>query len=97
MKNAITKDNWALVTKNGDPVLAHTVHTDFRGDTAIITGGTPPHKPSASGYVHTAAGESCYVGVYDMQWVKDEPVPPPGYTADELERDNPYNQWMYAE
>ena len=21
--------------------------------------------------------------------------PPPGYTAEELERDNPYNQWMY--
>lgn len=20
--------------------------------------------------------------------------PPPGYTAEELERDNPYNQWM---
>lgn len=24
-----------------------------------------------------------------------EPTPPPGYTADELERDNPHNQWMY--
>lgn len=23
------------------------------------------------------------------------PPPPPGYTAEELERDNPYNQWMY--
>ena len=23
-----------------------------------------------------------------------EPNPPPGYTAEELERDNPYNQWM---
>ena len=31
--------------------------------------------------------------------VTDEPPieeikPPPGYTADELDRDNPYNQWM---
>ncbi len=27
----------------------------------------------------------------------DPPVlePPPGYTAEELERDNPYNAWMY--
>lgn len=23
------------------------------------------------------------------------PQPPAGYTADELERDNPFNQWMY--
>lgn len=23
------------------------------------------------------------------------PLPPAGYTAEELERDNPYNQWMY--
>lgn len=23
------------------------------------------------------------------------PRPPPGYTAEELERDNPYNQWMH--
>lgn len=25
------------------------------------------------------------------------PKPPAGYTADELERDNPYNQWMYED
>jgi len=25
----------------------------------------------------------------------DEVEPPAGYTAEELERDNPYNQWMY--
>lgn len=23
--------------------------------------------------------------------------PPPGYTAEELERDNPYNAWMYED
>lgn len=23
------------------------------------------------------------------------PKPPPGYTAEELEKDNPYNQWMH--
>ena len=26
--------------------------------------------------------------------VTGERQPPPGYTAEELERDNPYNQWM---
>lgn len=25
------------------------------------------------------------------------PLPPPGYTSAELERDNPYNQWMYED
>lgn len=25
------------------------------------------------------------------------PTPPAGYTAEELERDNPYNQWMYED
>lgn len=31
--------------------------------------------------------------------LKDEsvPKPPEGYTAEELERDNPYNQWMYEQ
>lgn len=24
------------------------------------------------------------------------PKPPPGYTAEELERDSPYNQWLYG-
>jgi hypothetical protein len=24
------------------------------------------------------------------------PLPPPGYTAEELERDNPHNQWMFG-
>lgn len=27
--------------------------------------------------------------------VTGERRPPTGYTAEELERDNPYNQWMY--
>lgn len=38
---------------------------------------------------------------FDRIWGKpksvafDVPLPPAGYTAEELERDNPYNQWMY--
>lgn len=30
-----------------------------------------------------------------LQTIASVSVPPKGYTADELERDNPYNQWMY--
>jgi hypothetical protein len=34
-------------------------------------------------------------------WVRTEyddelPTPPAGYTAEELERDSPYNQWLYG-
>lgn len=28
---------------------------------------------------------------------KEQNAVPSGYTADELERDNPYNQWMYEQ
>ena len=40
---------------------------------------------------------------YDRIWGKPKSVafdvllPPVGYTAEELDRDNPYNQWMYEE
>jgi hypothetical protein len=94
MSKAITHKGWSLLTKDGQPVIAGSVHTDFRGDTAVITGGYSPHKPSSTGRVHTAAGREVFPGVFDLRW---ELQPPPGYTADELERDNPYNQWMHAE
>lgn len=42
-------------------------------------------------------------GVWVSAWVwvrteydEDLPNPPPGYTAEELERDSPYNQWLYG-
>ena len=42
-------------------------------------------------------------GVWVSAWVwvrteydEDVPKPPPGYTAEELERDSPYNQWLYG-
>ena len=39
-------------------------------------------------------------GVWVSAWVHvpndpDLPKPPPGYSAEELDRDNPYNQWMH--
>ena len=98
MKQPIAVGSWHL-TLDGKPVLAGTPYADFRGDTAIIIGGTPPHKSSSNGFVHTAAGAEYYAGVFDMKWVQKDPdlTPPPGYTADELERDNPFNQWMYEQ
>jgi hypothetical protein len=88
----ITHNGYTLVTKDGQPVKPGSLHTDFRGNTAVITGGRPPHKPSSTGVVWTASGGEFYPNVFDMRW---ELQPPPGYTAEELERDNPYNQWMY--
>ena len=40
-------------------------------------------------------------GVWVSAWVHvpiddGTPKPPPGYTAEELERDSPYNQWLYG-
>lgn len=37
-------------------------------------------------------GPFCYEP--ECKW---EPLVPAGYTAEELDRDNPYNQWMYEE
>ena len=54
----------------------------------------------------TKASNSAYDTGYDRIFTKaektigetehitDVPKPPKGYTAEELERDNPYNQWM---
>lgn len=46
---------------------------NFRGESAVLTGGRAPHKPASSGHVsvkrqdcdHT--GES-YAGVYGLKW-----------------------------
>lgn len=89
----ITKDDWTL-TLDGKPVVSYKPYATFRGDTCVIVGGRPPHKDGSEGFVYTEAGQELYASVFDMKWVRG-PLPPPGYTADELERDNPYNQWMY--
>ena len=40
------------------------------------------------GYTHVRdAGTGCVEKIL---------VPPPGYTAEELERDNPYNAWLHT-
>lgn len=90
----ITHNGWRLVDAKGNPVIQGSVYATRNGVAAIIDGGRSPHKPSSSGFVYTYDGREYYAHVYDLKWVPDEPTPPPGYTAAELDRDNPYNQWM---
>jgi hypothetical protein len=71
MNQAIKQGGWTLV-ENGIPVLEGDVVTDFRGDTDIVRGGRPPHKPSSSGFVWTASGREFYPDVFGLKWVKAE-------------------------
>lgn len=70
-ESAIEKNEWRL-TKSGAPVFKDTLHKNFRGESSIIVGGTPPHKDSATGFVETSEGGVFYPSVYDMQWSKTE-------------------------
>lgn len=68
---AITKNNWTLVnTVNRQPVHVGDVALDFRGERHVINGGTPPHKPSSSGFIHTSNGAEFYAGVCSLAWVQ---------------------------
>lgn len=63
-----------------------------RGCSFFIEGGdwgdcTHPH-------LHTRGSIGCMVGPSRFKAVPIEAKLPEGYTADELEKDNPYNQWM---
>lgn len=40
----------------------------------------------------TDEGPFCY-----MEKCQFEPIVPAGYTAEELDRDNPFNAWMYED
>jgi hypothetical protein len=61
-------------------IIANLRHAARNGETVVIGGGEfgPAELRAAADAIERD-------GV---------PTPPPGYTADELERDNPYNQWM---
>lgn len=61
----------------GEPVSVGDTVTDFRGEEAILTGGTPPHKPSSTGrvFVRSASAEvgwsgEYYPSVYNLKWVE---------------------------
>lgn len=43
---------WRLVNETtGEPVEHGSEVKTFRGETMVLTGGTPPHKPSSTGRV----------------------------------------------
>ena len=72
-KKAITSGDYALVhvatfqqVMNGEKVV------DFRDNSATVTGGAPPHKPSSTGRVYVLQdGRSAeyYPGGYNLRWV----------------------------
>jgi hypothetical protein len=72
----VENKGWKLVdrTTRVQCRIGDTV-TDFRGDTAVLAGGSPPHKPSSSGFAYTQGNRELYVGVFGLEWVKDKPVP----------------------
>lgn len=70
--NTITQGDWTLAHKSGAICYEGELVKDFRGDEATLTGGRPPHKPSSTGFVHTAGGAEYYPGVFDLQWVREE-------------------------
>ena len=57
--------------KTGEFISFPCKREDFRGETAVVTGGKAPHKPSSEGFVYA---EDCeyYAGVFGLKWVKFE-------------------------
>lgn len=76
-------DNWngeqvvLVFEKTSKPVSIGQKVKDFRGDSAVITGGHAPRKPSSEGYVGVKDGDFemyYYAGVYDLKWVPKKEV-----------------------
>ena len=62
---------WTLRHKNGDVARKGDTLVDFRGDTATLMHGDPPHKPSSIGRVYVRANGcvcSFYPSVFDLKW-----------------------------
>lgn len=70
----IVKDGMRLVRRDNSPVFPNDTVTDFRGDTAEIIGGRPPHRPGTSGYVWVITPDDeltmreFYPTVFDLRW-----------------------------
>lgn len=66
---------WQLVsTATGAPVLRGTAATTSRGESVVVVGGRPPHKPSSTGRIYCikpgAAGYvfEWYPSVCNLKW-----------------------------
>ena len=65
---------WVLDHENGKSTKQGETLTSFRGTTATLLGGTPPHKPSSTGrvYVRDANGncQEFFPSVFNLKWIK---------------------------
>lgn len=65
-------NDWVLVHANGETVMTQDVVLDFRGETATIVGGRPPHKPGSGGVVWTSDFRELYPSVFNLKWVAEK-------------------------
>lgn len=55
----------------GAPVDDNAWLLDFKGESAILRGGSAPHKPGSTGRIETDRGEF-YPSVFGLVWAKSE-------------------------
>lgn len=72
--------------KTYEPMLSGRKYKTFDGDEVLLVDGTPPHKPSSSGFVHIVHKvpqgieftnmdiREYYAGVIGAKWVLPEEV-----------------------
>ena len=77
--------------KLGQPIFIGGV--EYTVETMELTGRQLTATTPFRGYKNMPKFERIVVILTDEPPIV-EIKPPPGYTADELDRDNPYNQWM---
>jgi hypothetical protein len=59
---------WTLVDNQNNPVKPGATVTSFRGESATLKGGQPPHHTGSTGRVWTTAGEY-FPSVYNLKWI----------------------------
>lgn len=61
---------WVLVREaTHEEVMVGDTITSFRGVTAVLKGGTPPHKPSSTGRV-VIEGAEYFPSVFNLKWIQ---------------------------
>jgi len=59
--------------ETGKAVFPGDEIVNFRGEYAVLKGGTAPHKPSSQGKVYTMDGfGEKYASVYGLKWQQEE-------------------------
>lgn len=72
MNRPIVRGVWTLLDKNNCVVREGDTISSFRGEQAVVTGGTPPAREGSTGRVAVkwAAGhdQELYPGVFNLRW-----------------------------